>query len=105
MKCHLCKTENSEDSYYCMKCGNKLEGKKRNDYAVASFILSLLFFIPLAPLIGFFLGIFALYNMKKHPDQIGKGFAIAGIIIGLLFSIIIPLIVFGFFVLVTAPLS
>ena len=57
--------------------------------AVASFLFSLAFWIPLVNLIfgalAIYLGIKALTKIKKDPDKYeGKGFAIIGIIFGAL---------------------
>ena len=55
---------------------------------IAAFILSLVFFIPFAPAIGVIFGIVALVKLSKVSDKRGQGFAIAGIIIGLLFTLL-----------------
>jgi hypothetical protein len=40
-------------------------------------------------------GILALNHLKKHPDQDGKGRAIFGIVMGILFSLPLPFVLFG----------
>ena len=49
---------------------------------ITAFVLSLLFFIPFAPLVGLILGIVAL---KKNTEL--KGLAIAAIVIGAIMSL------------------
>ncbi len=61
--------------------------KKSKATAVASFVLGLFFWIPLINLIcgasAIYLGVKALTKIKKDPaNYSGKGFAIAGIILG-----------------------
>ena len=66
------------------------------DSAIASFILALFSWVPLinwvlAPL-AVYLGITALIKIKKQPDKYeGRGFAIAGTVIGV-FAIIATII-------------
>lgn len=60
--------------------------KKSKTTAVASFIFSLVFWIPLLNLIfgalAIYLGIKALIKIKKEPNKYsGKGFAITGLIL------------------------
>jgi hypothetical protein len=49
--------------------------------AVTAFVLSLLFFVPLAPLVGAVLGIVGVIRVRQ--DQTGRGLAIAAIPVGL----------------------
>lgn len=63
--------------------------EKSKASAIASFICSLAFWIPLVNIIfgllAVFLGLKALNNIKKAPDKYGgKAFAIAGIVLGTL---------------------
>jgi len=52
--------------------------------SITAFVLSLLFFIPFVPIIGFILGIIAL---KKAKDRLSNNLAIAAMIIGAIFGI------------------
>lgn len=63
--------------------------KKSKAIAIVSFVFSLTFWIPLINLLfgalAVYLGIKALTKIRKNPDKYGgKGFAIAGIILGAL---------------------
>jgi len=71
--------------------------KKTNSLAIISFILSIvgIFIIPfLSSIAGFILGIISLNQIKKQNES-GKGLAVAGIVIGAIGIIIIPLIIIG----------
>ncbi len=67
--------------------------------SIASFILSILIFIPLAPAIGFILGIVSLVKNKDEKSSL-KGLAIAAIILGAIFGLFqlisLPGLIFGF---------
>ena len=54
--------------------------------SITAFVLSLLFFIPLVPLVGLILGIIAT-SKAKNPEDL-KGLAIAAIVIGIFTTII-----------------
>ncbi len=54
---------------------------------ITGFVLSLLIFIPFAPVVGLILGIITLVKAKDNPDAL-KGLAIATIVIGVVFSLI-----------------
>lgn len=56
--------------------------KKYSTLAIAAFVFSLLFFIPLFSIIGLICGIAALRQISKNKGLSGKGLAIAAIIIG-----------------------
>jgi len=58
---------------------------KTSGLAVTAFILSLIFFLPIVPLIGAILGIISLATFR--PDRRGKGLAIAAIPVGLVIAI------------------
>ena len=62
--------------------------------SITAFVLSILFFIPFAPLIGLILGIIAFVKSKEDPDAL-RGLALASIIIGSLFTIIGAFMLFG----------
>ena len=59
---------------------------KTSGLAITAFVLSLLIFIPILPIIGAILGIVAVAKIK--PPQRGKGLAIAAIPVGLIFGLI-----------------
>lgn len=59
------------------------KNKTSNTFSIIALVLSCLFFIPLAPLAGLIMGIFAV--VKKYGSQ---GLAIAAIIIGGLFLLL-----------------
>ena len=65
--------------------------------SIVAFIISLLFFVPFAPVIGLVLGIIALVKSKKDPT-ISKGFSIAAIVLGTLFGLINLIVSLGFFI-------
>ncbi len=74
---------------------NKVQ-KKKNQYnacAIIGFILSIIGFfgIGLAALIGLVFGIVALVQIK-HTHEKGKGIAIAAIVIGFIWGILISII-------------
>ncbi len=96
MYCKTCGKEINENAVVCVNCGVLLdnatleqingqkESKKTNVCALVGFILSLVGFvlgIYVSPLIvaGFILSIIGLTQYKK--TRVGKGFAIAGIVI------------------------
>ncbi|MBD3253067.1 hypothetical protein GF386_05010 [Candidatus Pacearchaeota archaeon] len=54
--------------------------------SITAFVFSLLFFVPLFPIVGLILGIVALIKAKGEKDSL-QGLAIAAIIIGALFGI------------------
>ncbi len=60
--------------------------QRRSALAIWAFVLSLIFFLPIVPLIGAILGIIALVLMK--PGTSGKGLAIAAIPVGLVIGLI-----------------
>ena len=64
---------------------------RTNSFAIISFIFGLLFFIPLAPLIAIIFGFLALSQIK-HTKESGKGFAIAGIILGFVWIVLLLLL-------------
>ena len=54
--------------------------------SITAFVLSLLFFIPLAPIVGIILGIIGI--VKYDKDKFALGFAIAAVAIGAFTSMI-----------------
>ncbi|MCK5306328.1 MAG: DUF4190 domain-containing protein [Candidatus Omnitrophica bacterium] len=63
---------------------NKVQKSERVDpLAIISFALALLFFVPLTGLAALITGIMALLKIKKSENEVrGRGFAIAGVILG-----------------------
>lgn len=57
--------------------------RKTSGLAVTAFVLSLLFFIPLLPLIGSILGVVAVVRLTSRKNLGGMGLAIAAIPVGL----------------------
>ncbi|MBU0757270.1 MAG: hypothetical protein KKF44_04340 [Nanoarchaeota archaeon] len=55
--------------------------------AIIALVLSFLFFVPLAPLAGFIMGLIA-YRKSKTDTTIPMGIALAAMIIGGIFSVI-----------------
>ena len=59
--------------------------KKFFHMAIASFIFSLISIILIyAAYFSIFVGIYAIFKIKSHPELKGTGFAIAGIVISVL---------------------
>jgi branched-subunit amino acid transport protein len=67
-------------------------GKK---LTITAFVLSLLFFVPLVPIMGLILGVIAIRKAKDDPE-ISKGLAIAAIVLGAIFGLIQLTILSGF---------
>ncbi|MFA5020198.1 MAG: DUF4190 domain-containing protein [Candidatus Pacearchaeota archaeon] len=65
----------------------KKEAKQTSALAISSLVLSLIFFIPLLSVVAIILGIVALFKISKNKSLKGKGFAIAGIVIGVVVTI------------------
>lgn len=64
-----------------------LSGRKTSGLAVASLVCSLICCIPPLPLIGLLLGVGGVISIGNNPARKGKGLAIAGIILGLVFTV------------------
>ncbi len=71
--------------------------------SIIAFVLSMLFFVPFAPIAGIILGIIAVAKAKNKEDL--KGLAIAAIIIGAILMIFNLLIIISYFSGVTAQQS
>ncbi len=70
--------------------------------AIASIVVSLLFFIPLLGIAGLVMGIMALIKISKSNGKlIGQGLAIAGIIIGAIRAFLLILVVIA--ILISLP--
>lgn len=66
------------------------ETQKTDGFAIASFVLGLIPFTILGPFAAVILGIVGLDRIRKHPERYrGKGFAVAGIILGLLVAVLL----------------
>jgi len=61
---------------------------ERSKLATVSLVFSLIFCCPLTTILAPILGVVAFLGLRKNPGLKGKGFAISGIIIGILTSII-----------------
>jgi hypothetical protein len=61
--------------------------QKMSGLAIASLVCSLLFCCPLATIPGVLLGIGALVSIGSNPMRRGKGIAITGIALGILFTV------------------
>lgn len=81
----------------CPECSRPLQaapGEKlplrTSGWAIASLFASLAGALTLiGPLLGVAAGGFALRSIRKHPDRLaGRGYALAGIVLGFLFSIV-----------------
>ena len=59
---------------------------KTSAMAVASLVCSLICCIPVLPAIGALLGLFALVSIGSNPMKRGKGLAVAGLLLGILFT-------------------
>lgn len=68
---------------------NTYQPKKTNSMCLVGFILSFFF-----SFIGFVVSCIGLSQVKKNPNETGKGFAVAGIVLGLLGTIIYIVIFF-----------
>jgi len=69
--------------------------KKTNGWAVASFVSSLLFVLFVPPFAAVIMGIVALVQFENHPEKYkGRGFAVAGLIIGVIGVALILLLAF-----------
>lgn len=62
---------------------------------ITAFVLSLLVFVPLAPIVGLVLGIIAFKRAENDPTAL-RGLAIAAIVIGAVFSLINIITTAGF---------
>ena len=72
----------------------KTQEKKTSGLAIASLVLSLLFFIPLAPLVGIILAIVSLTKIKKDSKLKGETIAIIAIAVGV-FTLILSITSLG----------
>ena len=91
------KEEKKEEKTETKKEETKVEEVPTNGLAIAGFICSLIFFVPLTGLVGLILSIVGLNQINKDGTE-GKGFAIAGIAIAAvrIFAVIITLAILFF---------
>ena len=66
---------------------SEMENPQKSGMAVASLICSLIICCPLTTVLGPVLGLIALFRFKKQEYLTGKGYAISGIIIGVIATI------------------
>lgn len=101
MKCERCKWDVSDVADFCPNCGmqfvderghvilaTKGEVRDTDGWAVAAFIFSLLFFIPLAILLVIPCAIVSFIRHRKHRKEQGQGLAAAALVIGALVFIL-----------------
>jgi len=100
MICPQCGKDNPQGAQQCASCGAILLGAyqppRTSGLAVASLVLSLL--CVFAP-VGLVLGIIALVQMSNRRNQLtGSGFAIAGICVGAVITLVgLPILLAGAF--------
>lgn len=112
--CTKCGKELKNEDIFCGYCGNQMideteDGEKvvtvskTNGLAVAGFVVSLasllISFWGITPVVGIILSAVALSQIKKTNES-GKGFALAGLIIGII-EIIIMFVAFLFLVILS----
>ncbi len=110
MYCSNCGLQNEDNAYKCVKCqallhpeasqktasvpDNNAEALKyiipigRSGIAIAAGYIGLFSILLIPAPISFVFGLWALSDLKKHPEKIGKGRAYFAIIMGIIFSII-----------------
>ena len=112
--CTKCGKKLKNEDIFCGYCGNQMideteDGEKvvtvskTNGLAVAGFVVSLasllISFWGITPVVGIILSAVALSQIKKTNES-GKGFALAGLIIGII-EIIIMFVAFLFLVILS----
>ena len=65
----------------------------RSVYAIIAGYLGLVSPLVIPAPFAFIFGIIALRDIKRHPDRSGKGRAIFGIVMGLIFSLLLLLVI------------
>ncbi len=68
--------------------------QKRSGLAVASMVCSFIFFCPLTTLLAPLLGLIALATMGGDPPKRGKGMAVTGIALGIVFTTVQCILIF-----------
>ena len=104
MNCPKCNRKNSDDSIYCMYCGKELKVEEKitteaaktnqsrlNPLALAGFIVSMasasIGLLGIVGIVGIVLSAIGLSQINKNNDR-GRGFALAGLIVGIISLII-----------------
>ena len=114
MYCKNCGNQIDDNAVVCPHCGigtgnnnavyaqpqQAQQHKSQNTLAVVGFILSFFF-----ALIGLIISCVALSKAKKEYNGDGKGFAIAGIVIGALETVIYIIVIAAFYGTLFANLS
>lgn len=76
-------TINETNTYNSSQPQNTAEPEKTNSMCLAGFILSIFF-----SFIGLIVSCVGLSQLKKNPNEKGRGFAVAGIVIGIIGTVI-----------------
>ena len=71
--------------------------QKYSQLAIAAFVFSLIFFIPLFSIIGMIAGIAAVVQISKNKNLKGKGLAISAIIIGIAVTVLQIILIFSIY--------
>ncbi len=117
MNCANCGVENAEGRVYCSSCGSTIQGptapaappvasRPANDPALMMVLpigrsplsiiagyLGLFSILPIFAPIALIVSLCALNDLKKHPGQAGRGRAIFGLVMGIVFTILLLVIV------------
>lgn len=103
--CKNCGNKLDEKAVICPKCGVSVQTKEalldgdnaamrlllpvgRSGLAIAAGYVGLLSLVPFVGIIAILLGVFALRDIKAHPEKHGAGRAWFGIIMGGVFSLL-----------------
>ena len=103
--CKNCGNEINDKAVICVKCGVPVQTKEvlldsdnaamrillpvgRSGLAIAAGYVGLLSLVPFVGIIAILLGVFALRDIKAHPEKHGAGRAWFGIIMGGVFSLL-----------------
>lgn len=103
--CKNCGNKLDEKAVLCPKCGVSVQTKEalldgdnaamrmllpvgRSGLAIAAGYVGLLSLVPFVGIIAILLGVFALRDIKAHPEKHGAGRAWFGIIMGGVFSLL-----------------
>jgi hypothetical protein len=80
-------TQYTQEQYYGQPAGDPHQPQgKTSAMAVASLVCSLICCFPVTTILGVLLGVFALVSISSNPAKRGKGLAIAGILLGIVFT-------------------
>ena len=105
--CQTCGAQISDKAVVCVKCGVAVPQKAvapsainedavlrmlipvgRSGLAIAAGYLGLLSLLPFVGVFALVVGLFAILDIKKHPDKLGLGRAWFGVIMGGVFSLL-----------------